>query len=136
MSPASIASAASATNWRLVNPCSTVRLVASAASTQSALSMMSSKKLRTASTPHSLVWNAFWAQSKRGSCLSSSCEKRRSSWVCLVSSSIPNTPRLRYLGVGANRQNRLCMVTAMYSIMQVPPMCRCDAATCAGSSFW
>ena len=135
MSPAAIASAASATNWMLVKPCSTVRLVASAASTQSALSIASSKKFLTASTPHSLVWKAFCVQSKRSSCLSRSCEKRMSSWVCRVSSSIPKTPRLRHFGVGANRQKRLCMVTAMCSTMQVVPMCRCEAATCAGSSF-
>ena len=134
-SPASMASDAMAMNWMLVKPCSTVSEVASAASTQSAFIITSSKKLRTAMMPHSLVWKPFWHQSKRGSSFSRSWLKRMSSWAWRISSSIPKAPMLRQRGLGAKRLKRLCMVTAICSTMQVAPMCRCDEAWCPSSSL-
>ena len=66
-SPTSIASAAMPRNCRLVNPVSRVKVSWIATDSASLATNMSSNRWRRARTIQLLVWNAFSAQSPRGS---------------------------------------------------------------------
>ncbi len=74
-SPDSRASAASATNWRLVKPVSNVNGSSMAMSTTLGAIIMLSNRLRSEISTQSLVWKAFCVQSYCASFPTNSCPK-------------------------------------------------------------
>ena len=85
-SPDASASAASATNCRLVNPVSKVSGSSMAISTTLAEFIIASNRLRSEMATQSLVWNVFCVQSYWASLPTNSCPKNVVTAACRISS--------------------------------------------------
>ena len=122
-SPEASASAASATNCRLVKPVSNTSGSCSAMSTTLAELIIASNMLRSEIATQSLVWNAFCVQSYCGSLLMNSCPKNVVIDVCRSSSSAPKTAMFRHDPASPNRAILSSASVAAYSLRETPPKC-------------
>src|ERR1700733_12620644 len=122
-SPEASASAASATNCRLVNPVSKVSGSSMAMSTTLPAVIMASNRLRSEIATQSLVWNVFWVQSYCASWPTNSWPKNVVIAACRSSSSWPKVAMLRHDPASPNRALLSSASTAAYSTRATPPKC-------------